>query len=82
MTLGADRTEAGVAFSVADTGAGIAEAQLPFVFDRFAKSKDSAGTGLGLTIAKGLVEAHAGTISVHSRPAQGTTIRFVLPTAG
>jgi signal transduction histidine kinase len=79
VTLGADRTEAGVAFWVADTGTGIPESQLPFIFDRFAKSKDSAGTGLGLAIAKGLVQAHGGTISVESRPVRGTSIRFVLP---
>jgi two-component system sensor histidine kinase BaeS len=80
VTAGAGRAEAGVAFWVADTGTGIPEAQLPLVFDRFAKSKDSAGTGLGLAIAKGLVLAHGGTISVVSRPGHGTTIRFVLPT--
>jgi two-component system, OmpR family, sensor histidine kinase BaeS len=80
VTIGARPDDVGVAFWVADTGPGIPEAQLPYIFDRFAKSKDSAGTGLGLAIAKGMVEAHGGTISVQSRQGAGTRIRFVLPT--
>jgi signal transduction histidine kinase len=68
-----------VAFTVADTGAGIAPETLPHVFDRFVKTTDSGGAGLGLAIAKSLVEAHGGEISGTSRPGEGTTIRFVLP---
>jgi signal transduction histidine kinase len=49
------------------------------VFDRFVKASDSGGAGLGLAIAKALVEAHGGTISAESEPGRGTTIRFVLP---
>lgn len=65
--------------TVADTGSGIAPADLPHVFDRFYKSKESAGSGLGLTIAKNLVEAHGGTIAAKSTLGQGTEVRFTLP---
>lgn len=65
--------------SVEDSGTGIPPEDLPFIFDRFYKSKDSRGTGLGLAIARGLVRAHGGEISAYSTPGQGTTIRFTLP---
>jgi signal transduction histidine kinase len=52
---------------------------LPQVFNRFYKSRDSSGTGLGLPIARHLVEAHAGTITAESQPGLGTTIRINLP---
>ena len=55
--------------------------ELPTVFDRFAKSPESRGAGLGLAIAKSLVQAHGGTISAESEPGRGTTIRFVIPSA-
>jgi signal transduction histidine kinase len=70
----------GARFTVADTGPGIDPADLPHVFDRFVKSADSGGVGLGLAIAKSLVEAHGGSITAESRPGHGTTMRFVLPT--
>jgi signal transduction histidine kinase len=70
---------AGVAVAVADTGPGIDPRDLPHVFGRFVKSADSGGAGLGLAIARSLVEAHGGRISAASVPGQGTTMRFVLP---
>jgi signal transduction histidine kinase len=80
IVVGAERGEAGdVAFTVADTGAGIAPDDLPHVFDRFVKSADSGGAGLGLAIAKSLVEAHGGTITAASEQGHGTTMRFLLP---
>ena len=66
-------------FAVRDSGAGIADADLPHIFDRFYKSSDSRGTGLGLAIAKNLVAAHGGEISARSQPGQGTEISFWLP---
>jgi signal transduction histidine kinase len=70
---------AGVAVAVADTGPGIDPRDLPRVFDRFVKSADSGGAGLGLAIARSLVEAHGGRITAQSALGQGTTMRFVLP---
>ncbi len=64
---------------VSDTGRGIAEQDLPHIFERYTKSSDSRGSGLGLAIVKDLVEAHGGTITAQSQPGQGTTIGFTLP---
>jgi two-component system sensor histidine kinase BaeS len=63
---------------VADTGAGIDEKDLPFVFERF-YADAGGGLGLGLTIVKELVEAHGGEIEIHSRKGEGTTVRVMLP---
>ncbi len=68
-----------VAVSVSDTGAGIPAEALGLVFDRFYKSAESRGAGLGLAIAKNLVVAHGGEIAAASTPGGGTTIRFTLP---
>jgi len=65
--------------TVEDTGVGIAPEVLPHIFNRFYKSRDSSGTGLGLPIARLLVEAHDGSISAESQTGHGTTIRFRLP---
>jgi two-component system, OmpR family, sensor histidine kinase BaeS len=72
-------TPHGVELRVVDTGPGIAEAELPRIFDRFYKGAGSTGSGLGLTIARNLVEAHGGTIRAESRPGAGTTMIFSLP---
>jgi signal transduction histidine kinase len=69
----------GLAFAVADTGPGIDPRDLPHIFDRFVKAADSGGAGLGLAIARSLVEAHGGRITADSAPGRGTTMRFVLP---
>ena len=68
-------------FSVRDTGQGISEAEIPRIFDRFwqAQSKNHAGIGLGLSIVKGLVEAHGGRAWVESTLGVGTTFFFTLP---
>ncbi len=69
----------GARISVADSGPGIAPADLPHIFDRYYKSADSRGMGLGLSIAKYIVEAHGGQIQAESAAGQGTTIWFTLP---
>lgn len=72
-----------VTISVADNGAGIAANELPFVFDRFWQSKrtNRSGAGLGLAIARGIVRAHGGEISITSEINEGTTVSFTLPVA-
>src|SRR5688500_18701722 len=78
--------EEGVLVSVSDTGEGIAADQLPHVFERFyqvsgARTGARHGAGLGLPIARGIVEAHGGTIWIESVAGRGTTVRFTLPGA-
>jgi signal transduction histidine kinase len=75
-----------VLVSVNDNGEGIPPEQLPHVFDRFFQVSSTRlgirhGAGLGLPIARGIVEAHGGTIWIESAPGQGTTVRFTLPPA-
>jgi PAS domain S-box-containing protein len=81
ITIRAEPLEAEVCFSVADTGSGIPPEQLPHVFNRYwqAKRGDHRGAGLGLTIAKGIVEAHGGRIWVESTVEEGTTFFFTVP---
>lgn len=72
-----------VTFAVTDRGPGIPEAELPHLFDRYWKGKPSGqhGAGLGLFIAKGIVEAHGGRIWVESKVGEGSTFRFTMPIA-
>jgi len=70
--------------SVSDQGIGIPEEALPHIFDRFYRAENSvarqiSGTGLGLTIARALVELHGGHIWAHSRVSKGSTFYFTLP---
>jgi len=69
---------------VRDTGIGIAEADLPNVFERFyradkARTRESGGVGLGLSIGRWITEVHAGTIEVHSSPGRGSMFQIRLP---
>jgi len=71
--------------TVTDTGPGIDPVDLPFVFDRFYRSKSARGTqgaGLGLAIVKGLVEAHGGTVEAANAPGGGAMFTVRLPLAG
>jgi len=68
-----------VEITVRDTGSGIDPELLPHVFDRFARGAGSTGSGLGLSIARGLVELHGGTIEASSARAGGTEVRIRLP---
>jgi PAS domain S-box-containing protein len=80
ITVRARREGGAVGFSVSDTGKGIAPEHLPHLFDRYWQVKSSReGAGLGLPIAKGIVEAHGGHIQVESQPGQGSTFSFTLP---
>ena len=74
-----------VEVAVRDHGVGIPADQLPLIFTKFYRRAGSgapSGTGLGLFIARGLVEAHRGRIWADSAPGQGTTLRFRLPRGG
>jgi len=79
LTESTSGSERCVVISVKDSGPGIASEDLQHVFDRFYKSSDSRGMGLGLSIAKYIVEAHGGEIKVESAEGRGTTIWFSLP---
>jgi PAS domain S-box-containing protein len=68
-------------FEIADQGRGIEEADLPHVFERYWRRHSKGGVGLGLFIARGIVEAHGGSMRVESRPGEGATFIFSLPLA-
>ncbi|MEW1862600.1 ATP-binding protein [Streptomyces sp. NPDC088194] len=76
---GDDRTTEGTAVTVSDEGPGIPEESMGRVFTRFWRGSKRGGTGLGLYIVKGIVEAHGGTISVGRAPGGGAEFRFILP---
>jgi len=79
FTESASGDQKNVIIFVEDNGPGIESADLPHVFERFYKSSDSGGMGLGLSIAKYLVEAHGGKIWAESKVGTGTKISFTLP---
>jgi len=83
ISVCAELMEGEVRFAVIDTGPGIPAEQLPHIFGRFwqAKTSDRRGIGLGLAIAKGIVEAHNGRIWVESSVGLGSTFYFTLPVA-
>jgi signal transduction histidine kinase len=72
-------TEGRARIQVADTGPGIPPDRLEHVFERFVKSGDSTGSGLGLSIARDLVEAHGGTIAAANRAQGGAMLMIELP---
>jgi signal transduction histidine kinase len=86
VTVTAVRKDRHCEISVTDTGAGIPPEHLPFLFERFyradqARSRGDGGTGIGLTIARSVVEAHGGRIWAKSHVGEGSVFTFELPLA-
>jgi two-component system sensor histidine kinase BaeS len=79
VTVAVTASEAGVTCEITDSGRGFPADQLATVFDRFTKSGDSCGSGLGLSIARDLVEAHLGVITATNHPAGGARVAFTIP---
>jgi len=79
ISLAARCTRGELVFSVSDDGCGIDRDNLERVFERFWQVSDKEGSGLGLYICRGIVEAHGGRIWAESSPGKGTTFRFTLP---
>ena len=75
IRLTGDRVE----LEVADTGSGMDAASAERAFDRFWRSGDAAGAGIGLAIVRDLVRAHGGAVSLQSAAGEGTTVRCSLP---
>jgi two-component system OmpR family sensor kinase len=86
VTVRLQTTENRVVLEVADTGPGLSEDDAARVFERFyradaSRTRESGGSGLGLSIVAALVAAHQGTVTVDSRPGEGATFRVELPRA-
>jgi signal transduction histidine kinase/CheY-like chemotaxis protein len=83
IELGCERREHEAVFSVADSGPGISEEELPHVFERFYQARKTShmGVGMGLAIVKALVEAQEGRVWVESQLGAGATFFFTLPLA-
>jgi len=81
VRVSAERRDDTLVFSVSDDGSGIDRDKLPHIFDRYWRLKNQGreGAGLGLAIAKGLVEAHGGAINVASEPGAGSRFSVSLP---
>ncbi|MYT69448.1 MULTISPECIES: ATP-binding protein [unclassified Streptomyces] len=81
VTMDIEPAPAGTSVTVSDEGPGIPEESMNRVFTRFWRGSKRGGTGLGLYIVKGIVEAHGGTITVGRAPGGGAEFRFTLPVA-
>jgi signal transduction histidine kinase len=81
IALGLEERTDEIEFSVRDNGSGIDAEQLESIFERFSRGAhaDGRGFGLGLYIARRIVEAHGGTIRAHSEPGNGSAFHFTLP---
>jgi signal transduction histidine kinase len=84
VVVSGSKADKNILLSVQDTGCGIQSENLPHIFDRFfredkARSRDKGGIGLGLSIAKWIVDMHAGKITAQSEPGSGTTFKLSIP---
>lgn len=84
IAIAAEKQTNAVKIIVSDTGEGIPPEDLPNIFERFyrvdkSRTRATGGSGLGLTIAKRLVEAHGGTIEAQSEPGKGSRFSFIIP---
>jgi two-component system, OmpR family, sensor histidine kinase KdpD len=81
ITIKASREADNISIIISDTGPGIKEDELPFVFDKFYRAKGSppGGIGLGLTITKGIIESHEGHIAAYNVKPHGLTVKILLP---
>lgn len=80
LRIGIRSYQDGVCLTVGDTGQGIPPDALTHIFEPFFTTKEfGKGTGLGLTVVKGILEEHGGTIAVKSEPGKGTTVTILLP---
>jgi signal transduction histidine kinase len=84
ITVSAKQEGGEISVSVTDTGEGIPANEIPNMFERFfrvdkSRTRTGGGSGLGLTIAKRLIEAHNGTISVQSESGKGSSFTFTIP---
>lgn len=87
VRLSLSKAEGEAHLEISDTGIGIAEEDLPYIFERFyrvdkARARTHGGSGLGLSIAKWIVDVHGGRIDVKSAPGEGTTFHVRLPLRG
>jgi signal transduction histidine kinase len=83
VTVRAEQLEGQLRVSVSDSGMGIAEDQLECIFERFwqIQKNDRRGMGLGLFISRCIIESHGGTLWAESRPGEGSTFHFTLPSS-
>jgi signal transduction histidine kinase len=84
VAISAQAADGTVAISISDTGVGIPQDEIPHLFEKFktfrtASDRRVRGSGLGLYIARAIVEAHGGTISVESEQGKGSTFVFTVP---
>ena len=80
LSIAIDHSGESLRLEIADTGHGIGEEEAKKIFEPFYTTKEQ-GLGLGMPYAKKIIEQHGGTISLNSRPGEGTTISIVLPAA-
>ena len=84
--VSAEATKGKLCTSVADRGVGVDDFERMMIFDKFYRGQGQRyrvqGTGMGLAIAKAIVEAHGGSIDVTSQPSQGSVFSFYLPLQG